>query len=478
MKKIKTGVIAAAGKGTRAYPKTTYIPKPLFKIENRSILEHNVELLIHKIGVEKIYVLVGHLKEQVTAEINEIRKKIKIPIEPVFWTTKGLASDVASLEDRIQDPFVLILGDEFYYKSNHELFLKTFGKYKNLSASIGVTRTTLVNRIRKNYSVELDGQRIKNLIEKPENPPTNILGLGSYLLTPEYFSYFKKTPVSAKSGIIEITDVIDLMAKESGRVYSTIMDCKYFNINSMQDFHHAVYEIRNDKFPSYKTSLVFPTLNSSRSISDVLVDFDKCAREIVVVDGGSTDGTGNIARKLKAKVIACEQGIGKQVRSGIDAVDGDIIIIASADGAFRAKDFPKFLEYLKDSDMVIGTRTTRQMIEQGSNLRPVIRLANLVMGKLIEIFWWGQEPRFTDVDCQYFGIWKESYNKICSRLDESGRYYTAEMMIEFVRSHMRVIEIPVSFYKQVGQDYYTFADSMKDSLKILGMIIKKKYFSN
>lgn len=477
MKKIKIGVIAAAGKGTRAYPKTSFIPKPLFRIENKSILAHNVELLIQKLKVEKIYILVGHLREQVIAEVESIQKEIKIPLVTKPWTTKGLASDVASLEEYIQDPFVLILGDEFYYKSNHEVFLKTFAKYNDLIASIGITKTSLVNRIRKNYSVELQGERIRHLVEKPDNPPNELLGLGSYLFTPEYFSYFKKTPPSSRSGVVEITEVIDNMAKDSGKVYSTLISCNYFNINSMQDFHHAVYEIRNDQFAKYKSSLIMSTSNSSRSISDVLVDFQGAADEILVVDADSKDDTVEVAKKLKAKVISSNKTInfGEQVREGIKYAKGDVIVIVSADGAFRAKDYPKFLEYLKDSDMVIGTRTTRQMIEQGSNLRPGIRILNLLMGKMIELFWWGQEPRFTDVDCHYLAVWKESYEKIKPSLEVKDKFFIPEMMIEFVRSHMRVIEIPVSFYKPVEQEKYTLLDAIKDSFIIFKMIIFKKY---
>ncbi|MCE9499033.1 MAG: glycosyltransferase, partial [Leptospira sp.] len=397
--KIRVGVIAAAGKGTRAYPRTTFIPKPLFRIEGDSILEHNINLLHKKFKVEKIYVLVGHLKEQVTQEVENIRANgLKISIETVPWTTKGLASDVASLESRINEPFITILGDEFYYKTNHEVILKTFQKYPKLASAIGVQKTSVLSRIRKNYSVELDGDRIKNLVEKPSDPPNEFLGLGTYLFTTKYFEFFKTTPPSAKTGVIEITDVIDRMAKETGKVYASIITCNYFNINSMQDYHHAVYEIRNDLFDKFKISVVVPTHNNERSISDVLVDFKDKAHEIVVVDAESTDSTIDIAKANKAKIEYYyhegdpEEYAGLQIRDGLDRATGDIIILASADGAFRSKDFPKLIEYMKDCDMVIGTRTTRQMIEQGANLKPLARLINLIMGKLVEIFWWGQEP--------------------------------------------------------------------------------------
>ena len=160
VKKIRIGVIAAAGKGTRAYPRTNFIPKPLFKIENKSILLRNIELLHYKLKVEKIYILVGHLKEQMLEEIEALKYVIpKVVIEAVEWTTKGLASDVASLESKISEPFILILGDEYYYKTNHEKFLTTYKQNKDITASIGILKTSVKSRIRKNYSVELDGKK-------------------------------------------------------------------------------------------------------------------------------------------------------------------------------------------------------------------------------------------------------------------------------------------------------------------------------
>lgn len=481
LKKIRIGVIAAAGKGTRAYPRTTFIPKPLFEIEGKTILHRNIDLLQQKFGVEVIYILVGHLKEVVLEEIEKIRffSKKGPQLVPALWTTKGLGADIASLREHIKEPFITILGDEFYYKTTHENFLSTFKKHPKLAASIGVQKTSLTSRIRKNYSVELNKDKIINLIEKPSDPPNDLLGLGSYLFTPEYFSFFDKTSPSPKSGVVEITDVIDKMAKESqGGVYASFMDCEYFNINSMQDFHHAVYEIRNDQFSKFTSSILIPTKNNERSIADVLVDFASKAKELLVVDDHSTDLTKEIAIKNKAKVLELPEVLksepGSQVRYGIENAKGDIIVVVSSDGSFRAKDYPKLMEYMKDSDMVIGTRTTRQMIEQGSNLQSLDRLMNLIMGKIVEVFWWSQEPRFTDVDCQFFAIWKDSYLKVADSLEVKSEFYIVELMIEMVRSHMRCIEIPVSYYKPVEVKSRKWSDALLDIMRIFGLIIKKK----
>lgn len=481
MANIEVGVIAAAGKGTRAYPRTTYIPKPLFEFQGKTILERNVELMQNTFRVGKIYVLVGHLKEMVLSEIEKIRKNHPdIEILPSPWTTKGLASDIASLESQIRSPFITILGDEFYFYPDHKKFIRTFRKYPKLIASIGVQKTSLLSRIRKNYSVELQGDRILELVEKPSDPPNNLLGLGSYLFTPAYFDYFKQTPPSTKSGIVEITDVIDLMAKKSRKVFATELDVEYFNINSMQDYHHAVYEIRNEEFARFKTTLIVPTKNNERSIADVIVDFRGKVDEILVVDAGSSDKTLEISKKEKAKVISCEtdggkDNFGKQIRQGIRAASGDIAIIVTPDGSYRSKDYPKLLEYLKDSDMVIGTRTTRQMIEQGSNLLPGVRVVNLILGKLIEIFWWGMEPRFTDAMCSYFAIWKDSYSKIEPDLEMKDQRIIPELMMETVRSYMRCIEIPISYYRPIES---VRKNMTREFLSIVRLMLKKKWFGN
>ncbi|EMY77032.1 glycosyltransferase, group 2 family protein [Leptospira weilii serovar Ranarum str. ICFT] len=431
--------------------------------------------------VKKIYVLVGHLKEMVVSEIERIRKNHhNVEIIPSPWTTKGLASDIASLEPQIRSPFITILGDEFYFHPDHKKFIQTFQKHPKLIASIGVQKTTLLSRIRKNYSVELKGDRILELVEKPSDPPNDLLGLGSYLFTPAYFEYFKKTSPSLKSGVIEITDVIDLMAKESGKVFATELDVEYFNINSMQDYHHAVYEIRNEEFARFKTTLIVPTKNNERSVADVIVDFRGKVDEILVVDAGSSDKTLEISKKEKAKVLSCktagdEDHFGKQIREGIRAASGDIAVIVTPDGSYRSKDYPKLLEYLKDSDMVIGTRTTRQMIEQGSNLLPGVRVVNLILGKLIEVFWWGMEPRFTDAMCSYFAIWKDSYSKIEPDLEMNDRRIIPELMMETVRSYMRCIEIPISYYRPIES---IPKNTVREFLSIVRLMLKKKWFGN
>ncbi len=83
----------------------------------------------------------------------------------------------------------------------------------------------------------------------------------------------------------------------------------------------------------------------------------------VVVDRGSTDGTVEKLAALKDRfhlrlVQGKFQGYGDAIMRGVGAATGDIVTIVEGDATFRSRDMDKLCEYLKDCDMVIGTRTT------------------------------------------------------------------------------------------------------------------------
>ena len=145
---------------------------------------------------------------------------------------------------------------------------------------------------------------------------------------------------------------------------------------------------------------MIPAYNEAASIAHVVRDFLPHASEVVVMDNRSADGTADSrARPARSSTRGRSAGYGDALRQGMDAASGDILVLVEADGTFRAKDLGKLLEFLKDADMVIGTRTTRQMIEQGANMDGILRWGNVVVGKLVEALWWRLEPRFTDVGC-------------------------------------------------------------------------------
>jgi hypothetical protein len=81
-------------------------------------------------------------------------------------------------------------------------------------------------------------------------------------------------------------------------------------------------------------------------------------------------------------------------------------------------------------------------------MRGLVRLAHHALGVMVEILWWNRRGRFTDVGCTFRAIWKSSWDSIKDDLISDGPEFSAEMMIELMRQHQRVIEVPVNYFNQ------------------------------
>lgn len=475
---IRLGVLPAAGRGVRAYPRTVHIPKVMLEVAGKPLLLRNLEILRDQLGIRDIVVIIGHLGEQVRAFLGDGKAfGVTLRYVEVHDPGIGLARGLYLAKDLLPQPFVAILGDELYLGSNHAELLPPAEPWEFAAA---VLETDDPRCIKKNYSVTLDGDRITGLEEKPEIVSNSYLGCGTYLFRPSIFDAIDRTAPSARSGRIELTDAMHTLIREGKTARALVLKGDYFNINSVEDQNFANYLVRSREFDRYRVSVVVPAWNEEGSIGYVVKDFLPHVAEVVVADNVSKDATAEIARKLGATVHSkALKGYGDALRFGMEMAQGDILVLTEADHSFRAKDLGKILEYMKDADMVVGTRTTRQMVEQGTNMRGLVRWANVLVGKLIESLWWGQEPRFTDVGCTYRAIWRDVYLKIRDRLTGVGPEFSPEMMIEVLRQHRRVIEIPVSYYPRVaGESKHsaTYAKLAKTASKMLRLIFRKRFF--
>ncbi len=445
-----TGVILAAGKGVRAYPATKMIPKALLEIGGKPLIERNVEIMRDQLNIKKIIVVVGHYGDQI---VNYFKNK-SIGVQFTFVTQKeqkGIGHALLTIEPLIgNEKFFVILADEFYMDSNHSKLLEFVDK--DTDAVLLFREEKDKNKICNNFTGKIQNNRVMSLIEKPENPDSRFMGIGSYLLNSKVFYYIKNTSPSQLRGEVEITEVLSNMAKNE-MVYASMLNGLYINVNNTDDLNYANYRLREKNFDQYKISVVIPAYNEEETIEGVLDEVltHNAVDEVLVIDNNSVDDTHKLSVASGARVITeKKQGYGCAIKRGLEEAGGDIIILTAADGSFRAEDIPKFLEYLKDSDMVIGTRTTRQLIEQGANMGPLLRLVNLAYGKIVEVLWWDQEPRFTDVGCTYRAIWKSSYQKIKPYLKTTGSEFDTEMMLALLICKKRIIEIPVSYRKRFG----------------------------
>jgi dTDP-glucose pyrophosphorylase len=431
-----------------------------------------------QMGVRDITLIVGHFADQIRAVLaNGEKLGVKIDYVDCPDPTIGLANGLLLAIDRFTDPFVMILGDEVYLDTNHADILKL--DLANAVAACGVMHTEDKRQIRKNYSLDIEDGCILGVEEKPAAPRNDLLGVGTYVLQPRIADWIRKTPPSPRSGRVEFTDALMSAIKGGERILAIELSGHYHNINTMEDYNDANYAARDRNFERYTISVVIPAFNEEDSIGYVIDDFRPHVHEVLVVNNSSRDRTAEVSAARGARVETVSlKGYGDSIKHGLDHAVGDILVVVEADHSFRAKDLGKLLEYLKDADMVIGTRTTRQMVEQGANMRGLLRWGNVAVGKIVEVMWWNQEPRFTDVGCTYRAIWKEAWHKIHDNMEGVGPEFAPEMMIEILRARRRVVEIPVSYYPRAsGESKHSdnYWKISKTATRMLKTIFAKRF---
>ena len=247
MKKIKVGVIPAAGKGRRLndLPLTKVLPKPLLPILNKPILEYVIENM-KKMGVEEVYLVVG-FKKEIIQEYFGHGEDIGVRIEYVEQPNpQGIAQAVKLTQDYIKEPFVVILGDDLTITKSFNNLTEDFWT-KNALVVEGLVLEDKTEILKQSCSVVLDKNRkILDIVEKPDVPKSNIRGCGVYIFDPIVYDYIERTPILPPRHEKEITNTIRLMATE-GPVYGSFINGVNINVNTMADLLEAMQLLLNLK---------------------------------------------------------------------------------------------------------------------------------------------------------------------------------------------------------------------------------------
>lgn len=121
-----------------------------------------------------------------------------------------------------------------------------------------------------------------------------------------------------------------------------------------------------------RVSIVLPAYHEEQVIGKVLDELKSVGEffEIIVVDDGSTDKTGEVAAQHGAHVVRHPYNIGNgaAVKSGIRAATGDVIVLMDADGQHPPADVPRLVSYIDQYDMVVGARTKQSTAKVHRNI--------------------------------------------------------------------------------------------------------------
>lgn len=190
-----------------------------------------------------------------------------------------------------------------------------------------------------------------------------------------------------------------------------------------------------------KLSIVIPTLNESANIGlliqkirEVLSGFRE-GYEIILVDGGSADGTVKIAAEMNVRVlIQSEPGFGRAIREGLEASKGDFIAVLDADFSHPPELILAMLKYLDEADLIIASRYIT-----GGSCRA--GLARTIISRLLcHLFRYGLAIPVRDITSGF----KVFRREVISKLEIKSREFEVqpEMVIHAFAEGWRIKEVP------------------------------------
>ena len=229
------GVILAAGKGARMYPFSERSPKPILPILNRPLLSHQIDVM-RECGISEVHIVVGHLGYQVARAFGD-GSHYGVRIHFVEQeSTLGLAHAVGALEQRVQLPFVLMLGD-IYFRLNAPLRPVMD---QVLSGEVNANLVSMhepdPEMMRRNFVIQADGHgRVHRVIEKPRYVDSQLKGCGLYVFDQHIFDAIRRTPRTAMRDEYEITDSIQIMINDGWIVHHQPVVERDLNLTKPED---------------------------------------------------------------------------------------------------------------------------------------------------------------------------------------------------------------------------------------------------
>jgi glucose-1-phosphate thymidylyltransferase len=210
-------VILAAGKATRLRPVTLTMPKALVPVANKTLIGYAIDVL-KAAGLRDIGIVVNELESPIPQALGN-GESLGVNLQYIVQEHQlGLAHAVSLCQPFVgEEPFCVFLGDNIFQDKMSSMFAEFVDSDAESAIALGeVTDPTRFG------IAELDGDRIVQLEEKPENPKSNLAIAGVYLFRSSIFSAISRITPS-KRNELEITDAIQRLIKDGERVRPYIL---------------------------------------------------------------------------------------------------------------------------------------------------------------------------------------------------------------------------------------------------------------
>ena len=209
-------VVLAAGKGTRLQPLTNGLPKALVEVDEKPLLTHCLDKLV-SLDADEFVIVVGYRKEQIIDYYGNSYDGVPITYvhqeEPA-----GLAHALLQAEPEIEDDFMLMLGDNVF-RGNLDTVVQRH-REQRVDCAFLVEEVPEDEAPRYGVCVTNKYGEITEVVEKPDDPPSNLVMTGFYTFSPAVFKACSLVQPSDR-GEYELSDAINLLM-DSGRTIDAV----------------------------------------------------------------------------------------------------------------------------------------------------------------------------------------------------------------------------------------------------------------
>lgn len=195
-----------------------------------------------------------------------------------------------------------------------------------------------------------------------------------------------------------------------------------------------------------KTTLIIPTLNEIDGVREIFPRIKrKWVSEILVVDGGSTDGTVEYLKSRKYKILFQDvKGYGAGIRYALDRSKGDVIIEFTSDGSSLPEKIPEIIRKINEGyDLVIASRYKEGAKSYDDDF--LTGFGNRFFTFLTNVFF---GSCYTDSLVGFRAYRRSAFDKLV--MDAPGLVWPLQSSIQFFRHGFRVAEIQADEPKRIG----------------------------
>ncbi|MBN2604121.1 MAG: glycosyltransferase family 2 protein [Candidatus Thermoplasmatota archaeon] len=217
-----------------------------------------------------------------------------------------------------------------------------------------------------------------------------------------------------------------------------------------------------------KLQIIIPTLNECDTLPFLLKELKQYTEKVIVIDGGSIDGTVTIAEEYGASVIQqTEKGKGAAVCQAFKEADGDPVIILDADGSMRPIEIPIFLKRIDDgADLVKGSRFLKGGYSEDMSFFRY--LGNRFFVGLINFFF---SEKFSDLCYGYIAMNNKAIKKLTPLLKSKYFEIETEIIIKAKKLDLTIVEAPSIELKRLNGD--SKLRTLHDGFSIFKLILNE-----